>query len=113
MAGCLLTVLVFPREIAALAIVFLALGDPAAAVVDAWKGNARLWRKSLWGDLACIAVCLLAATLVAIFFREPRLAVAITGGIFAGIFQAVPLRLNDNLTIPIGSALAMAIAGLF
>lgn len=111
LASCLITVLAFPREIAALAILFLSLGDPLAAVVGTWRGRTRFWGKSLEGHLACLAVCLLIALVVSETLGEPPLAVAVSGAVIASIIQALPLAVNDNLTIPIGSAAAMLAAG--
>lgn len=109
LVGCLVTGLAFPRDIASLAIAFLSLGDPVATVVGVWKGDTRLWGKSVEGNIACLVVCLLIAILVANILENPPPLVAIAGAIFAAVFQALPLRLNDNLTIPLGSALAMMV----
>ncbi len=108
--GCLITALAFPQHIAALAILFLSFGDPAATVVGIWKGHRKLWGRSVEGDIACLIVCILVGTLAATILENPSLIVAIVGAIFATLFQALPLRLNDNLTIPLGSATAMMLA---
>jgi dolichol kinase len=42
----------------------------------------------------------------------PPLIVAVIGAVSAALFHALPIRVNDNLTIPIGSALTMWIIGL-
>ena len=110
LAGCLITVLAFPQDIAPLAIIFLSLGDSTATVIGIWKGRTKLWGKSMEGNGACFVVCLLAGSVVATLRGEPPLAVAIVGAIFATIFQALPRWLNDNLTIPLGAAAAMAVA---
>jgi glycerol-3-phosphate acyltransferase PlsY len=108
--GCLLTAVTFPKDITCLAILFLSFGDPTATVVGIWKGRKKLWGRSVEGDIACLIVCILIGTLVAIILENPTLIVAIVGAIFATLFQALPLRLNDNLTIPLGSATAMMLA---
>jgi glycerol-3-phosphate acyltransferase PlsY len=108
--GSLITVAAFSREIASLAIIFLALGDPVAAAVGRWKGRVRLWDKTVEGNLACLIVCLVAGILTAIILEKPQFVVAIIGAVFASLFQALPLPLNDNLTIPVGGALSMAVA---
>ena len=105
--GCLLTALAFPQNIACLAILFLSFGDPAATVVGIWKGHRKLWGRSAEGDIACLIVCMLVGILFAVILKNPPLIVAIVGAIFATLFQALPLRLNDNLTIPLGSTAAM------
>lgn len=110
--GSLVTVLAFPPGIASLAILFLTLGDPAATIIGIWKGRVRFWNKSLEGDIACFAVCLLVAVLVVVVRGSPKLLAAIAGAFIATIFEALPLRLNDNLTIPFGSALAMLLVNM-
>ena len=110
--GCLLTALVFPREIASLAILFAALGDPAANVVGTWKGYTKFWTKSIEGSLACLIVCVIVGMAVVIFTGRPVMVVAVMGAIFAMIFELLPLRLNDNITMPIGSASIMMVFAL-
>jgi dolichol kinase len=110
--GSLITLVAFPRDIACLAIVFLSLGDPTATVIGTWRGRIKLWDKSLEGYIACLIICLLVGVLVAAIWGNPPLVVAIIGAIFASIFEGLPLRLNDNLTIPIGSALAMTLVNI-
>lgn len=107
--GFLITTLVFHRDIAILAILFLSLGDSAATVVGIWKGRIRLWGRSIEGNVTCLVVCFSVGLPVANILESMALSVAIAGAVFATIFQALPLRMNDNLTIPIGSALAMLV----
>lgn len=109
----LLTVLAFPVYIAATAILFLALGDPTATVVGVWKGKTKIGTKSFEGHLACLAVCLIISIILANTFAELSLGVAIAGVVAATVFQAVDLPVNDNVTIPVGSAIVMAIASIF
>lgn len=105
--GCLITILVFPRDIAGTAILFLALGDPTATVFGIWKGRIKLGDKTVEGHLTCLFVCLLTGAVIFLVCGTPPFAVAVVGAAFATLFQALPLRLDDNLTIPIGSAAAM------
>jgi dolichol kinase len=105
--GCLVTALALPRDIASLAILFLAIGDPIATVVGTWKGRTYLWGKSLEGHIACFLACILIGVLMAVIVKSPPLTVALVGAVFATIFQALSLPVNDNITIPLGSALIM------
>lgn len=111
--GSLATVLVFPQDIAALAILFAALGDPVATLAGVWKGHTRLWGRSIEGNIACFIACLCIGVLVAILIGEPSLVVAVSGAILATVFQALPLKLNDNLVIPFLSAAGMMVVNIF
>ena len=111
--GCLATVLVFPQDIAALAILFAAVGDPVATLSGVWKGGTRFWGRSVEGNIACFIVCLCIGVLVAILNDTPSLLVAVSGAVLATIFQALPIKLNDNLVIPFFSAAGMMIINIF
>ncbi|MBI2829876.1 MAG: hypothetical protein HYX81_01810 [Chloroflexi bacterium] len=105
--GSLVSALVFPAYIASIAIVFLALGDPTAGIVGRWLGKTPVWRKNLEGNFACFAACLLGGGLVAGFLSPQPVIMLVFGAFAATVCQALPWRLNDNLTIPIGSGLVM------
>ena len=105
--GCLITTLAFPRGIASLAILFLSIGDPITTLVGIWKGRTTFWGKSLEGNIACFIICISIGILMAVIVESPPLMIAIIGAIFATIFQSLPLPVNDNLMIPLGSALTM------
>jgi glycerol-3-phosphate acyltransferase PlsY len=112
LVGFLITALAFERDIAILAILFLSLGDSAATVVGVWKGRILLWGRSNEGSVACLAICFSVGLPVANVLENLTLPVAIAGAVFATIFQALPIRVNDNLTIPIGSALVMLVTSV-
>jgi glycerol-3-phosphate acyltransferase PlsY len=105
--GATVTVLIFPEEIAALALVFLALGDPTAGIVGRLSGKAKLWGRTMEGDLACLGVCVAAALVTIHIVGAPAWTVGLGGALVATVLQALPLGINDNLTIPIGSAAVM------
>lgn len=109
--GSLLTALLFPKSIAVLAILFLAFGDPAATLIGTWKGRIKFWGKSIEGNVACLSVCLLIGILMTRVQAPPSLTVAMFGALAASVLQTLPLKLNDNITIPVGSALAMLALG--
>ncbi|MBI2830086.1 MAG: hypothetical protein HYX81_02895 [Chloroflexi bacterium] len=103
----LVTVFAFPRHIAATAILFSALGDPTASVVGTWLGRTKFWGKSLEGHLACLVICLAIGVILASTLEGLSMTVAVIGAIAATALQATNLPLDDNVTIPIGSALVM------
>ena len=99
-AACLSFVL-FDQQVAIAVLLFLALGDPVAAMVGQSLPGPRIFGKSPVGTLAFILIALLAtgALVVAgvVDFRWMFLA----GAIVAGLVELAPLPLDDNITIPI------------
>lgn len=104
--GLLLTILSFPKPVALASIMILALGDPLSAIVGIKYGTHRLASgKSLEGSGAFFVACFFAVMLI--FDQGPfgaRLALAFWHAALMTLFEQVPLRLDDNLTIPITSA---------
>ncbi|MFH1031772.1 MAG: hypothetical protein V1767_04345 [Chloroflexota bacterium] len=113
LCGALLTALVFPKYIAVPSILFAALGDSMATVIGSWIGKHKIRGKSIEGNLACLAVCLVIGITFSGIYPELSLIMAIAGAVAATIFQALNLPLNDNLTIAPGSAFAMILPGVF
>jgi dolichol kinase len=112
LVGCLITSLIFSKYVALSAMLYLSFGDPIAAAACTLKGKVRIWGKYLEGNLACLATC---CALGVGLFRVggfPPLGVLLPGALVASILQAVPSWINDNLTMPIGSALVMYLVGL-
>jgi dolichol kinase len=107
--GLFLIVLVFPFKVVALSVLFLALGDPTAAMVGSLYGRHKLIGKKSWeGALANFAVSSLATLLVALllFSLPPHRAIvlALVGGLVSMIAELCPLPVDDNFSIPVISA---------
>ncbi|MBX3026855.1 hypothetical protein KF840_18255 [bacterium] len=114
----LLTILALPKLPALIAIYTLAIADPLAAVVGIRFGRHRITAtRSLEGTAAFFAAALLIAVAVLRWGTGASawmIAAAALGiGAVALLLELVPLRIDDNLTIPIvvGFA-AWAMAGL-
>ncbi len=94
-----------PRPIAATALAYLAVGDAAAALVGRRFGRRRLGAKSLEGSLACFACCLGLGALAL-----PQHPAAILGGaVAATLAEALPLPVDDNLSVPLVGAAVLAL----
>ena len=113
LVGCAITAAAFPVYITAPAILFMAVGDPTAALIGIWQGRIRFWGKSMEGHMACFAACLLCGWIMAATQDDLTLAVATVGAITATLVQALPLPVNDNLTMPVAGAVAMAITNIY
>jgi dolichol kinase len=104
--GILFTLLLFPISVSNAAIATFALGDSAAAIVGKTFGRKRLSfnkGKTLEG----LAAGLFAGFLVALVYVNPLKALAAAAT--ATIVESLPLPINDNLTIPLTTALVLTL----
>src|SRR5262245_19658058 len=104
--GTLLTILTFPKAVAISAIWTLAIADPLSAIVGIQWGRRRLLpNRTVEGSLAfftaTFVVTLLALVLVAGNPWSTAAAASVLVGLAAAAFDLAPLRLDDNLTIPL------------
>jgi dolichol kinase len=100
-----LVIAFFAKPIAVLALTFIIVGDPAAAIIGIKYGRHRFKNKSLEGSLAFLAMALIAALIV----HNIRPAVAIPGAVVAAFTEAVSFRVDDNATVPLVSGLFMTL----
>ena len=102
--ACLLTIHVFPKPVAVLALMFLILGDTVAAIVGKWVGRVRLiGGKTLEGSIACFLVCF---GLTLLMPGVPPM-VGLVGALTATLFELLPIPLDDNFRIPLSAGFAM------
>lgn len=105
--ACLLSIHLFPKPVAVLALLFLILGDTVAAIVGKSMGRIRIFDKSLEGSLACFAVCYaLTAVMPGIPFP-----VGLVGAAVATVFELLPIPLDDNFRIPLSAGYVMKLLG--
>ena len=101
--GALLSITLFPPNVAAAAIYALAFGDSAASLVGKFLGHFRpafMKGKSVEGSLACLAAAAFAGFAV---FHNWKIAVAI--GLASMIVDALPSEDFDNILIPMAAGL--------
>ena len=98
-----------PKEIAILSLVFMSLGDIAAAIIGLSFGKTKIGKKSLEGSIGCLFVCIIAALMLDLV----PLIVSISGAVMATVFEALPIDIDDNILIPIGAGSTMVLASSF
>ena len=115
--------LLFDQGTAAAGMLFLSLGDPAAALVGRRMPGPRVFGKSPGGTAAFVAVSLaVVALLVGIGVVEYHWGL-VAGAVIAGLVELTPLPLplgkgrhrwvlDDNLAIPLISGAVMQILGV-
>jgi dolichol kinase len=97
--GALLALLLYPPQVASIAIYALAFGDGIASVVGKFFGRIRpafLCGKSIEGSLACFFVVLLASSKISNDYKT-----ALIAATCATMVEALPLQDYDNLAIPV------------
>ncbi|MBN1244933.1 HAD-IB family phosphatase [Candidatus Bathyarchaeota archaeon] len=103
-AGILLTLLLFPAPVNGAAIAIFTLGDSTASLFGGLISKKPLpfnKGKTLEGSLAGFFFAFLAGS----FFVSPVL--ALIGAAVAMIIESLPLPVNDNILIPLGTGLAL------
>ena len=101
--GCLLTIHLFWKPIAVLALGFLIVGDTVAAIVGKSIGRIPIFGKTLEGSLACFVVCFALTRLV----PDIPIWVGLVGALTATVFELLPIPLDDNFRIPLSAGFAM------
>jgi len=104
-AGVVLSLFVFPKNIAYASITIVAVGDPVASYFGRKLGRIRVKQKTLEGFMAGLIVSFVAALL----WVPPYL--ALTGSVVGMLLELLRIP-DDNLTIPIGAASTMLIASI-
>ena len=94
--------LVFGEHIGATALIFLAIGDPAAGIIGSRWGRIRIGQKTLEGSIAFLLTAFVAGALLTGITHIPLHLIAL-GALVAAVVELLPLPLNDNLTIPLAS----------
>ncbi len=112
-ASSVLAIAIFPREIAALSILYLAIGDPLASLAGIlWgeRGGRLPNGKSLVGTLAGVVACMS----VSFFFLRTQgfpdhhlLVLTLIGGLAGGVAELLPLEVDDNFSIPVVSGFTL------
>lgn len=114
LTGVLLIVLIFPKPIVSLSILFLAFADPIASYVGIRYGKDKiLGGKTIQGFLAAFVVCLVLAFIYlnsSGLSLSRHLVVSIIAGLIGAFAELLPIaKLDDNLTMPVLSALGLSV----
>ena len=93
----ILTILLFPKSIAIASILILILSDTAAAVIGKWIGRIKIFGKTIEGSMAFFLTSLL---IVWIYPHLDRFSGSLAA-LGATLIEVLPIKVNDNLTIPL------------
>ena len=105
MISASVTILFFSKNIAIISLIFMSIGDTFAALIGKKYGKLKIYDKSFEGFLGGLIACLVAA-----YCYDPLpFYISGFGALAAMLFETLPLPLDDNFRIPIGSAIIMTI----
>jgi dolichol kinase len=103
----LLTLLLFPKQIAIASLLILILADTAAALVGRGIGRISILGKTLEGSLAFFVTSLL----IVLILPDLDLVSGSLAALAATVIEILPIKLNDNLTIPLVAGATMSFLG--
>ncbi len=114
--GMLVSVAFFSKPVVLLSVLFLALGDPIAAIIGSLYGKHKLiGKKSLEGAFANFLLCGAASFLFAMGYlnhaAETALTIGLIGGLVSVTAELIPAPIDDNFTIPVFSAVLLSLIG--
>ncbi len=112
LVGSWLSIFLFPKFIATLAIFFLAFADPIASIVGIKYGRKKWkWGKTYEGSIAAFITCFFLSFIFLLGLFEDSLVKTLlfsTAFGLAGTFaETFPLKIDDNLAIPVISGTIM------
>lgn len=99
----LVAFLAFDKYVAILALLFLSVGDPFAAVIGERIGRTRLGKKSLEGTAGFVVASLVVGGVVVGAGAEVPFPAVFLGAIVGGLVELAALPPDDNLTVPLAA----------
>jgi len=103
----LLTILLFPKSIAIACLLILTISDTCAALVGKGIGKISIFEKTLEGSIAFFLSSLL---IVWVYPNLERFSGSLAA-LGATLVEIIPIKLDDNLTIPLVTGVIMFFLG--
>lgn len=118
LSGVLLVDLLFQRPVVGLTLLFLAFADPIASYFGILYGKDKIFgHKSIQGFMAAFFVCA-ALTFTFLLYHnymtDRLIVVSMLAGLVGAFAELIPVgKLDDNLTLPVMSAIGLSILFYF
>lgn len=108
--GCLITTLLYRKPIVVAACTFIVVGDTFAAIFGQNIKSRRIFlNKTLLGSLGFLGAALLSAYVLYLLIGTLPLSHLLIGALAASVFEALPLPLDDNFSVPIITGFVMSL----
>ena len=98
----------FDKQVAIVSLMYMLFGDTASAIIGTKYGKVKMGGKSLEGSLAFFITAMVLALIFFQWggFRIPLIILTL-GAIAATITEALPIEINDNLTVALAAAIVI------
>ena len=106
--GIGITVCIFSEKVAIISILVMSLSDSAAAIIGIKFGTTRLFDKSLEGTLSF----LITTYMIIFLLSSASIIFSLITSILITIIELFSNKFNDNIIIPIATALILTIGGI-
>jgi diacylglycerol kinase (CTP) len=118
LSGVLLTILLFPRPIVSISLLFLAFADPIASYVGIKWGRDKIFgAKSIQGFIAAYFVSAILCFIYLLtqnILMDHIIVVSLLAGMAGALAELVPIAdLDDNLTLPLLSGAGLLVIFYF
>jgi dolichol kinase len=107
MLAVVLILVLFHKEIAVAALFFLVFGDAGSGVIGTRYGRTKIFHGKTLEGLAGGLLFNFAIALLIIPFLNVPLLLLMAGAVAASFVEVLPLRIDDNITVGLSSALVM------
>jgi len=95
--GATISVFLFEKDIAVLALLFMSVGDTVAALIGQQYGKIKIGEKTIEGFAGGLVSCIF----ISIFFPSVTWINRIAGSLIASLIELSPIPVDDNLMIPL------------
>ena len=103
MIGAVISIILFSKPVAIIALIFMSIGDTAAGLIGQRYGKHKIWNKSWEGFFGGLFVCII----IGMNYSLLPITISLSGAGAAMVMEILPIPLDDNFKIPLGSGAIM------
>ena len=106
MIGAVISIILFSKPVAIIALIFMSLGDTAAGLIGQRYGKHKIWNKTWEGFFGGLFVCIIIGIIYSLVTTLP-MTISLSGAVAAMVMEILPIPLDDNFKIPLGAGAIM------